>query len=111
VVQVLEDAERLIAAWNERQAKPRVVSGVARAYNLRSQGAPQMGPAACCAGEDRDHAVGQPIRRLKEPDEFSVTVTRGNCAREIGMSAGKMKAGGVGATFDAAWDNVTGLPF
>ncbi|MFY9836085.1 MAG: hypothetical protein WAK55_06370 [Xanthobacteraceae bacterium] len=49
------------------------------------------------------------IRRLKEPDEFSVTITRGNRAWEIDMSAGKMKARGVGATFDAAWDNVTAL--
>jgi hypothetical protein len=37
--------------------------------------------------------------------------SREEIAHGKSMSAGKMKAGGVGATFDAAWENVTGLPF
>lgn len=60
---------------------------------------------------EQEHQLIEYIRRLKDPDEFSITVSRGNGAWEIGMSAGKMKARGVGATFDAAWDNVTGLSF
>jgi hypothetical protein len=51
------------------------------------------------------------LRQLKDPDEFGITVTRENGAWEIGMTAGKIKGRGVGPTFDAAWDNVTGLRF
>jgi len=55
------------------------------------------------------------IRRLKDPDEFSITVALENGAWEINMSAsrpGKVVRGrGVGSTFGAAWDSVTGLQF
>jgi hypothetical protein len=46
----------------------------------------------------------------------SLTVVREGGAWEIGMSAGKspgnvIKGRGVGATFGAAWDDITGLQF
>jgi hypothetical protein len=41
---------------------------------------------------------------LLPPFIFSILI-------EAARYAGKMKARGVGATLDAAWDNVTGLSF
>ena len=51
------------------------------------------------------------VRQLKDPGEFSITVTRKSGAWEIDMSAGKIKGRGVGRTFGAAWDDVAGLKF
>jgi hypothetical protein len=51
------------------------------------------------------------LRQLKEPDAFSITVTRDSGAWEIDMSAGKIKGRGVGRTFGAAWDDIAGLSF
>jgi hypothetical protein len=54
------------------------------------------------------------LRKLK--DDYGITVTRENGAWEVAMTGGKVKGReikgrGVGQTFDAAWDNVTGLQF
>jgi hypothetical protein len=51
------------------------------------------------------------LREQESTDEFGVTVKLGGGAWEVDMSAGQIKGRGVGRTFDAAWDNVTGLKF
>jgi hypothetical protein len=51
------------------------------------------------------------IRRLKPTEKFGLAVRLEGGAWEIDMSIDNIKGRGVGATFDAAWDNITGLKF
>ena len=53
----------------------------------------------------RDQAAGP------RGDDFGISIRLEDGAWEIKMSSGKLQGRGVGANFDAAWDNITGLQF
>jgi hypothetical protein len=60
---------------------------------------------------DQERQFIECLREQKATDGFSLTINLEGGAWEVEMRTGKLRGRGVGATFDAAWDNVTGLQF
>jgi len=64
---------------------------------------------------EQERQLVECIRRLKDPEQLSIIIRREDGAWELSMSAAAngnlAKSHGVGATFGAAWDNITGVSF